>query len=164
MNEHYKVSVVHKNALKFVVFFITVGVMMVFLAPMLTEKAEALTKGEAERSHKIQWSNVKSNLYQGKWVTQPHFWHGDLQIRWTTTGSGVFGGTEYGSVEADLLQKPSAIAYKAHVKMSWYNPSRGDNSCGIEITGPDAWTFRGQCTIEQGAFAQVDFKVRSRFG
>lgn len=163
MNGFSKVTEVQKNALRFVIFFVAIGVMMVFLAPLLAEKAEAMTTGEAERSYKIQWSNIKSNLYQGKWVTHPHFWHGDLLIRWATTGSGVFGGTEYGSVEADLLQKPSAIAYKAHVKMSWYNPSRGDNSCGIEITGSDAWTFRGTCTIEQGAFAHADFRVMSRF-
>jgi hypothetical protein len=140
--------------------FVLIGVMLVFLVPMVTEKAEALTKSTAIGDRGIKMFNLKYSLNQGKWVTHPHFWQGDIEIRWTTKGSGVFGGTESGSVEVDLKK---GVRDQAHAKLSWYNPDQGRNTCGIELTGRDAFYFdNSKCTIQQDTIADAKFNIRSR--
>jgi hypothetical protein len=161
MNESYKVNMVQKSVIIYVVFFAIAGAMMVFLAPLLTEKAEALTKAKAIPSTNVKFSNLKYQLDQGKWVIKPHFVGPFDVIYWTTKGSGIFGGTERGSVEVDLKHRAFD---QAHAKLSWYNPDRGANSCAIEFTGRDAWYFdsRSRCTIEQDAIANAEFRINGR--
>ena len=128
---------------------------MVLLVPMVTEKAEALISAKATFSYKITVSNLKWHLSAGKWVETPHFW--DIfngMVHWTTKGSGIFGGDEKGIVEADVQRGP----WKGHVTLSWFNPDRGANLCGIKITGP-THIFSGRCTIEQDAIADADYRI-----
>ena len=93
MNEACKVNVVRKSTLKFAIFFTLVGVMMIFLIPTLTEKAEAYTRGDQGRSLNVHFSNLKWQLEQGKWVIEPHFLTAGFTqyIIWATKGSGFFG-------------------------------------------------------------------------
>ncbi len=140
---------------------ILVGIMMIFLVPMIAEKAEALTKAKAIPHPNVKFSNLKYQLDQGKWVIKPHFSGIFDVIYWTTKGSGFFGGTERGSVEVDLKYRTSD---QVHAKLSWYNPDRGANSCGIEFTGRDAWIYesRSRCTIDRGAIANAEFEINPR--
>jgi hypothetical protein len=64
--------------------------MMIFLIPMLTEKAEAYTRGETRAGLNVHFSNLKRQLKQGKRVIEPHFL--------------TAGFTQYMA----LLQKPSS--------------------------------------------------------
>jgi len=160
MSESLIARTIQKSTTKLAVF-VLIGVMLVFLVPMVTEKAEALTKSKAIAGVNIKMFNLKYSLNQGKWVTHPHFFaNSEKMILWTTKGSGFFGGTEYGSVEVDLKK---GVRDQAHAKLSWYNPEKGRNTCGIELTGRDAFYFdNSRCTIEQGTIADAEFNIRSR--
>ena len=129
-----------------------------FLFFLHTEKAEALTKAEAIPGTNVKFSNLKYQLVQGKWVVEPYFIGPFNVIYWTTQGKGFFGGPEFGHVEVDLQHG----GFKAHAKMSWFNPTRGDNSCSIVITGQDAWFFNHRCSIDNGTIADAEFRIYRR--
>ena len=128
---------------------------------MVTEQSEALTVGKARAIGNVDFSNLKWHLEQGKWVNEPHLWTAGFNqyITWSTKGTGTFGGTEFGHVEVDLKY----YAREGHATLSWYNPDRGANSCGIKITGPYTDIFRGACEIDQGAHADAKFVVGTIF-
>ena len=109
----------------------------------------------------VHFSNLKWQLEQGKWVIEPHFLTAGFTqyIIWATKGSGFFGGTEFGHVEVDVQTSNT----KAHAKLTWYNPDKGRNSCGIEITGRDARFFIGTCNINNGPLAEAHFRISSVF-
>lgn len=157
MNDKSKAIVVRKSALKLVLLFTFVGMIM-SLIPMLTDRAEALTQGKAVLGPLITLSNLKYQLDQGKWTVIPHV-IGPTDspiILWETRGNGFFGGPERGSVEVDVNFRNNL----AHVKFSWYNPDSGRNTCNVQITGSHAAYFGGICTIPpHGTFVKAYFLI-----
>src|SRR6476646_3970357 len=98
MNELFKVNSIRSNALKYIVFFTFVGAMMVFLTPMLAEKAEALTRGHVH-VFQVVMSHQQYHMEKGVFVETPYFLGTPhTGMTWLSQGSGPFGGTEYGFV------------------------------------------------------------------
>ncbi len=151
MSESLFVRTIQKSTTKLVVFTL-LGTMMIFLVPMLSEKADARTEGLA-----IGWppwgpkfSNVKGELDAGKWIHTPKIIGDGHYIEWQTAGSGFFGGNEKGRVLADY-------GPGRHVTFSWNNPSSGENTCKIQWHGLiDAYP----CKITQGPYAVATFQIQ----
>lgn len=133
---------VHNKTTKLAVLFVLVGAMMI-VVPMLVEQVNARTVGFVQSNLIFSdppFTNVIGKLTAGKWIHYPrligeHHWG----IEWETAGSGVFGGNEKGTVEADFGGR--------HVIFSFSNPSKGENTCSIENTG--APLTKKECTITQ---------------
>ena len=133
---------VHNKTTKLAVLFAIVGAMMV-VVPMLIEQVNARTVGYAQ-SDRIysdpHFTNVIGKLTAGKWIHQPRLLGTGWGIGWETAGSGVFGGDEKGTVEADF-------GPGRHVIFFFSNPSKGRNTCSIENTGTPL--THKECTITQ---------------
>src|SRR6476619_1807526 len=79
-----------------------------------------------------------------------------MMIEWVTVGSGVFGGDEKGTIDADF-------GPGRHVKFTWFNPDNSNsfNRCTINWTGK----LVGWCSIltpagvTSGPFANARFTV-----
>ena len=96
--------VVHYNATKLAVLFALVGSMMIVM-PMLIEQVSARTDGRAQTSaggHQPPFTNVKGKLDVGKWKVHPKILDNGHRIEWVTVGSGIFGGDEKGTIDADF--------------------------------------------------------------
>jgi hypothetical protein len=160
-NESFIVNMVYNKTTKLAVLLVVVGAIMIFLAPMLTEKVDARTVGHAQSLHigsDPPFTNVKWHLDAGKWVKFPTVNHnaaygGSWAIDWVTAGSGVFSGDERGTVEADF-------GPGRHVIFKWTNPTKGENHCLLGWTGK---VFTLPCTITQhsGLYdpAQANYRV-----
>jgi hypothetical protein len=131
---------IHNKTTKLAVLFALVGAMMI-VVPMLIEQAYARTVGYVQ-SRSIfsdpHFTNVIGKLTAGKWIHLPRLLGTGWGIEWETAGSGVFGGNEKGTVEADFGGR--------HVIFSFSNPSKGANTCSIENTGT---LTHKTCTITQ---------------
>lgn len=160
----YELSIVkvgRNDALIYIVFFVFVGAMMVLLPPLLAEKAEALTRAGVYSTQMVL-SHHRYHMDNGVFVIAPHFlgtphWG----MTWLSRGSGPFGGTEFGHVTVDLTSKQFNPS-RADATMSWYNPLKGKNECGIVIGGRDAKNFEGFCHITQGDPATASFNIHLR--
>ena len=90
---------VHYNATKLAVLFALVGSMP------LIEQVSARTVGYV-RSNSIfsdpHFTNVIGKLTARKWIHHPRLLGTGWGIEWETAGSGVFGGNEKSTVEADF--------------------------------------------------------------
>lgn len=125
---------VRKKTTKLVVLFALVGAMMI-VVPMLIEKVDAWTVGQAQSrfiGHDPPFTNVIGHLDAGKWVKFPTFNEGGWAHTWITKGKGVFGGNERGWITADFGAGRT-------LKFSWNNPNRGANTCSLDWTGK-VWT------------------------
>ena len=134
------VNMVHYKITKLAVILL-VGAIMIFLVPMLIEQVNARTVGYVQSKHIFSdphFTNVIGKLTAGKWIHHPRLIGDGWGIEWTTAGSGVFGGNEKGTVEADFGGR--------HVILSFSNPSSGRNTCSIENTGT---LTHKECTITQ---------------
>ena len=149
---------VHYNATKLAVLFALVGSMMIVM-PMLIEQVSARTDGRAQTSaggHQPPFTNVKGKLDVGKWKVHPKILDNGRRIEWVTVGSGVFGGDEKGTIDADF-------GPGRHVKFTWFNPDNSNsfNRCTINWTGK----LVGWCSIltpagvTSGPFANARFTV-----
>lgn len=154
MNGPLFVKRMQKNTITLSMFFVLSGAMTIFIVPTLIEQAHALTIGEA-RTYFIgfdhKFSNIKWNLEAGKWVETPRLLGDGWGIHWVTKGSGFFGGTERGTVEADL-------GPGRHVIFKWTNPDRGENHCLLGWTGQ---VYTLPCRITQGVEAHATYIVSS---
>ena len=80
----------------------------VFLIPILTDEAEARTRGKAVTlGYFTEFRNVNRKLEDGKFVEAPRVSHHPIQ--WVTTGKGVFGGDERVRFEADVGNQRTGI-------------------------------------------------------
>ena len=73
--------------------------------PMLIEQVSARTVGYAQSNSIFSdphFTNVIGKLTAGKWIHHPRLLGTGWGIEWETAGSGVFGGNEKGTVEADF--------------------------------------------------------------
>lgn len=133
---------------------------MLFLTPMLAEKAEALTQGLAWTGNSVEFSHLKYHMEKGQFVLdhQPFIVNFGSQswIKWLSEGSGPFGGTEFGFITVDLTRYFKGKDYRADATFSWYNLLKGKNECGFSIGGRDAEFYSGTCHISQGNLAQVN--------
>lgn len=151
MNESLFVRMLQKSFTKLAVFAL-VGTMMIFLVPMISEKAYAETVGYVQVWNIFsndKFSNVKGILDAGKWRQTPHIIGNGWGIEWVTTGSGFFGGDEKGRILANL-------GTNKHVTLHWSNPSSGANTCSAQWNGP---INSIQCEISQGSFATLRYIV-----
>jgi hypothetical protein len=154
MNESLIVETIQKSTTRWTML-ILVGIMMIFLVPMIAEKADALTTGFVQLDSLLRvdkFSNVKGTLDAGKWRQTPQLVGNGWGIEWVTTGSGVFGGDEKGRISADL-------GGNKHVTLHWSNPARGDNTCSGHWTGP---INSIRCSISDGPIAKLNYIVDIR--
>lgn len=144
--------------------FVFVGAMMI-VVPMLTEQVQARTEGIAKTlfghppfSQDPPFTNVVGKLTAGKWKVHPRILDDGHRIDWVTVGSGVFGGDEKGTIDADF-------GPGRHVTFSWFNPDNSNsfNRCAIKWTG----TLAARCSIltpagvTSGPFAIAKFTVHT---
>src|SRR4029078_8420817 len=95
---------------------------MIFLIPAITEKALGRTVGCVDS--KLDYSNVRSHMYNGKFNEEPHslityatcwdkcsnFNVPSLHcLTWQATGTGLISGTENGYVQFDVYQGPIVL-------------------------------------------------------
>jgi len=121
---------------------------MMFLVPVITEKALALTDAAAYAPAFTDFSNLRTHLDDGKFVFGPTL-SGDRKIIfWTTTGTGIFGGDETGYVQADVTGYGIVTFY-------FSNPASGRNTCSIVAP----ITLQTECTITQGISAYAKYTL-----
>jgi hypothetical protein len=133
-----------KSTTKLVVLFGFLGLMMVFLVPILAEKAEGRTTAVATTN--AFFSDIKSQLSAGKflvWPIQPT----PSTMTWVTAGGGHFGGDEEGFV--------SAKVGPYLVKLHFSNPSNGKNTCTVEAPSQ----LFATCGITQGTYSEAFYFV-----
>ena len=126
---------VRNKTTKLSMLFALVGSMMIVF-PMLTEQVYARTEGFAQTlfghppfNIDPPFTNVIGKLTVGKWKVHPIVFNDGHRIDWVTVGSGIFGGDEKGTIDADF-------GPGRHVTFSWFNPdSNARNTCGIKWTG-----------------------------
>ena len=145
---------IHYNATKLAVLFALVGSMMIVI-PMLIEQVSARTDGRAQTSaagHQPPLTHVIGKLIQGKWKEHPKVLDNGHTIEWVTVGSGVFGGDEKGTIDADF-------GPGRHVTFTWFNPENSNsfNRCAINWTGK----LVGWCTILTPA-GVTEWAIRKR--
>ena len=154
MSESLIARTIQKSTTKLAVF-VLLGTMMIFLVPMIAEKADARTIGYVQVNRIMSdppFSNVKGILDAGKWIQHPKLLGTGWGIEWITAGSGLFGGDEKGRILAD-------VGPGRHVTLHWSNPDRGDNTCSAQWTGPiDTVT----CSITDGPVAYAKYVVYVR--
>jgi hypothetical protein len=127
-------------------FFVLVW--MMFLVPVITEKALALTDAVAYAPAFTEFSNVRGHMDDGKFVSGPTL-SGDRKIIfWTTAGTGFFGGDEKGYVQAD-------VTGYGIVKFDFFNPASGRNTCSVVAP----ITLQAECTITQGISAYAKYTL-----
>jgi len=139
---------------------------MIFLIPAITEKALGRTVGCVDS--KLDYSNVRSHMYNGKFNEEPHslityatcwdkcsnFNVPSLHcLTWQATGTGLISGTENGYVQFDVYQGPIVLGT---VTLHFYNPTSGANTCSVDTTSPNIVVG---CTITQGNVASADYCV-----
>jgi hypothetical protein len=78
---------------------------------------------------------------------------------WVTEGPPPFGGDEKGAVTCKVTT-PEAVQ---NVKMSFFNPSSGPNTCSAIVT-PPGHGITGQCDISSGTLAKAVYLITFRFG
>lgn len=108
---------------------------MMIIVPMLIEKVNARTNGRAQTfhippyHHDPPFTNVDGTMMKGKWKAHPKVLDNGHRIEWVTVGSGIFGGNEFGKIDADF-------GPGRHVTFTWSNPDDHEkNGCSIKWTG-----------------------------
>jgi len=156
MNESEIVETMKRKHTKLVVPSVIFVGMMVFLIPAVVGQTEARTEALVQTyyiSSDPKFSDIKGILDAGKWIQKPTIRGDGWGIKWTTVGSGVFGGDEKGRVLA-------AIGDKRHVTFHWSNPDSGKNTCSAQWTG---LIHSVKCEISQGPNAKVKYVVHVRY-
>ena len=154
MNKTDIVEIMSNKTTKLAAIFVLVGaMMMVFMVPMVSENADARTNVHA-KSTAGPFSNIKVQLFAGKFVFGPIHYPPD-QVRWETWGGNfpVGGGSEFGRFSANV-GGPNNI-----VVIDFANPARGPNTCKVlEVHGG----IDAKCTISGGNWAIADFTITPR--
>jgi hypothetical protein len=128
--------------------FVLAGTM--FIVPAITEKALALTSGNAYLDIEGKFYNVRGHLSAGVFLRPfgyPRILPGGDIITWATGGTGIYGN-EGGYVSAHV------VGLSPEVFFHFSNPAKGRNTCaGVP---PSIVT----CTITQGIHATATYHVR----
>jgi hypothetical protein len=156
LNIRTKPVLVHNKTTKLAVLFAIAGAMII-VVPMLVEHVNALTTGSAACSgnNEPPFTNLVAKLEKGKWKVQPKLLDNGCRIEWQTAGSGVFGGTEFGTITADF-------GGGGKVSFIWFNPDGDEkNGCGIKWTGKlRAWCqILTPAGVTSGPFAIAKYLV-----
>ncbi len=100
MNELCFAKMMQKNRTKLAVLSVIVGT-MIFLVPILTEKADARITATATMSGCCFFYDVRGHMTLGKFVVSPTPQVGPI-IKWVTAGNLFLGGSEVGTVTANV--------------------------------------------------------------
>ena len=144
MKELCIIKMVQKSTTKLSVLFVLVW--MIFLVPVLTEKALGITEASAV-SGVGNFYFFSSHLDDGKFTYGPEKGPSSI-VSWTTTGTGIFGGDEKGYVKYELPGYGIATFY-------FSNPFSGSNSCGIEAP----LVLAAKCSITPGVHAYAHYDI-----
>jgi hypothetical protein len=121
-----------------------------FVVPVITEKALAMTIGDAYLHIEGKFYNVRGHLTAGVFLRpfgNPRILPGGDIITWATGGTGIYGN-EGGYVSAHV------VGLSPEVFFHFSNPAKGRNTCaGVP---PSIVT----CTITQGIHATATYHVR----
>ena len=146
-----------KSLANFAPLFILAG--MIILIPTITEKALGITfafvYGKVDGKCPSGCDVVIDNyvLYSGRWVKTP------VLYGWVTEGPPPFGGDEKGAITYKVTT-PEAVQ---NVKMSFFNPSSGPNTCSAIVT-PPGHGITAQCDISSGTLAKAEYLITFKFG
>jgi hypothetical protein len=149
MSELYIVKTMQKSSTKLTVLSVIVG-MMIFLVPMLTEKADARTTATATMSGCCFFYDVRGHMTLGKFVVSPTPQVGPI-IKWVTAGNLFLGGSEVGSVTANV----NFGNIQGSVEFKFSNPHIGSNTCDVKTFGP----IKASCSISRGDIATARYHV-----
>ncbi len=136
-------------------FYVLVGVSGIFLVPLLTDEADARTRGKAVTlGYFTKFRNVNWKLEDGKFVEAPSVSHHPIQ--WVTTGKGVSSGDEKVRFEAEVGNQRTGYT---HITFIYSNPDKGNNSCDVLVQEPSFVKAISDipCT---GTFIEVEFEFR----
>jgi hypothetical protein len=147
MNKNDIIEIMQKKPTNLVVLSaVFVGMMMVFLIPIIIENAEAVINARAI-SLGDSFSNVEGEMFAGRFIEDPRN-YGQI-ITWRTAGNGVFGGDEFGFVHAK-------VGEVGEVTFVFSNPRSGPNTCDVRTTSD---LIRGTCNISRGNLADATFQI-----
>jgi hypothetical protein len=149
MNEFCLVKMMQKNSVKLTMLSVIVG-MMIFLVPILTEKADARTTATATMSGCCFFYDVRGHMTLGKFVVPPTTQAGPI-IKWVTAGNLFLGGSEVGSVTANVRFGN----VQGSVEFKFSNPHIGSNTCDVKTFGQ----IKATCSISRGDFATATYHV-----
>jgi hypothetical protein len=134
-----------------VISVIPILVGMIFLVPVITEKALAVIAAEASTKPCCfaEFTLIKADMTRGKFSTHPS--QSGNTVTWRTAGTTAisFVGDEIGFVKYDV------VGY-GPVTFSIDNPISGTNHCAVNTEAPAP---RGDCSITQGNLATATFNV-----
>jgi hypothetical protein len=152
VNKHWCVLKIHYKRQTTVLSIMFVLVGMMFLVPVITEKAQASINANAF-TRLCCFSHVRAHMYTGSFLAGPRppgwpFEPITNELIWTTIGPVPYGD-ERGYVSADV--GPSHIPVIFHFN----NPASGSNTCSGERAGPVIVT----CAISSGVHANARFTV-----
>jgi hypothetical protein len=149
MNELCFAKMIQKNRTKLAVLSVIVGT-MIFLIPILTEKADARTTATVTMSGCCFFYDVRGHMTLGKFVVSPTPEAGPI-IKWVTAGNLFLGGSEVGSVTANVRfgEVQGAVEFK------FSNPHIGPNTCDVKTFGQ----IKASCSISRGSIATATYHV-----
>jgi hypothetical protein len=133
-----------KSLASFAPIFILAG--MIILIPTITEKAMgSIDARVGSPTGFASFSKVQTHLDAGKFVNGPT--PTGTFVKWTTAGTGVFGGDEKGYVRYDVGGWGTATFY-------FENPSSGQNTCKVVASTA---LQAAKCKITQGNHATAQY-------
>jgi hypothetical protein len=147
MNEQRIVKMAQKRTAKLSVLFVLVS--MIFLVPVLAEKAQARIDAFA-RTHWGLFSNVRGHMDDGSFLMEPRIRDNGKEIVWATKGDRLPSGDEKGFVSANVDRGEHRVIFYFN------NPRSGPNTCDTSATHGLIAT----CRISRGNFATAHFEVR----
>jgi hypothetical protein len=154
MNKTVIVEIMQKRTTILVVLSAVFAGVMVFLVPMLVDEADARINAKAT-SLIGPFSNVKVDLFAGKFWTSPRQPSPNV-VTWETWGGPPFGGgSEIGRFSADVGGQGDRIS------VDFANPrfGGGPNTCD---PGQPHFNFRVTCHISSGLYSSLTIIVSPR--
>ncbi len=149
MTESYLVKTMQKSTTKIILFLVALVGVTIILVPSIVHESQARITATAV-SHVGQFSDVKGEMFLGKFVSGPIVV--GPTTTWVTTSANNGGLNEMGVVSAKVAG--------VEVYFVFNNPAGGPNTCqaAVNPSGP----IHAKCHISRGNSASATFEVSNR--